>query len=114
MSRDCNSPVKDGEKWCPVCRHWLPRASFYWMARQMSSYCKRCWNGQRRARENVRCHTDLKYKAAQLAKRREWDRLNPERKRVLEGRAIFLGRADAPEPLLRAERLLMELGRKAL
>lgn len=92
-------------KECPACGRLLPvETSFYRTARQVSTLCKRCHNAACQARAKA-----PGYRAKQRAAKARWQQANRERKRLHEGRAIFVQRPGAPEPLASLERLLMEL-----
>lgn len=91
---------------CRDCGGSLNAANTYASGKQVFTLCRPCWNRRCVARRHGNADYWQKH---QVAKRR-WDAANPERKRVIEGRSIFLGHVHAPSALLELERVVMKLG----
>lgn len=92
-------------KTCLDCGKTKVLSEFY-VARtsgQVLSYCKACHN--RKCRNRVK--KNPQYRARQMALKRDWERRNPDRKRLHEGRLIFT--ASAPSLLQQCERLVWEV-----
>lgn len=90
---------------CYGCGCELTAANTYASTKKLYKTCKSCWNRRCKAYRRG----NAAYHANQARNKARWDALNPERKRIIEGRATFLGRANAPAKLVELERLIMQL-----
>ena len=96
-------------KKCLDCQETKPPGEFYHATDKRHrkpvplSYCKKC--------HNARCHQRRRenpaYRARETVAKRAWERRNPERKRLHEGRLIFTH--PAPALLIECERLVWAL-----
>jgi len=89
-------------KVCKACGEEKDETEFYRSAIQIMGKCKACWNDAAMQRAP-------RYRVKQRAAKKAWQVRHPERKRIHEGRAIFLGRPESPPILVAAERALVAL-----
>jgi hypothetical protein len=93
------------DKVCRACGEAKPLGEFYRSVRQVQPYCIPCHNAKCVAR--VKASPVLRRK--QSAAKARWQAAHPERKRVHEGRSIFLQRPESPALLQTLERAVMAL-----